>query len=84
MDTIISLFEEIPDHRIDRGKLHNLAEIVVMSLYGLLCGATTWIDIQEICEERKDKKTVKSIARRALINPSFAFDLIQKSGLVTD
>ena len=33
---------------------------------------------------KKDKKTVKSIARRALINPSFAFDLIQKSGLVTD
>ena len=55
MDTIISLFEEIPDHRIDRGKLHNLAEIVVMSLYGLHCGATTWIDIQEICEERVEE-----------------------------
>ena len=33
---------------------------------------------------KKDRKTTKSIAGRALINPSFAFDLIQKSGLVTD
>ena len=31
---------------------------------------------------KKDRKTFKSIARRALINPGFAFDLIQKSGLV--
>ena len=48
-------FGNIPDYRIDRGKLHNIAEIIVMSLYGLLCGAVTWLDIQEICEAREDE-----------------------------
>ena len=55
MKSIIAFFEEIPDYRIDRGKLHNLAEIIVMSLYGLLCGGTNWVDIQEICDERVDE-----------------------------
>ena len=31
---------------------------------------------------KKDKKTFKAIARRALVNPGFSFDLIQQSGLV--
>lgn len=26
-----------------------------MSLYGLLCGAVTWLDIQEICDAREDE-----------------------------
>lgn len=52
MEDLLAILETIPDHRADKGKLHNLAEIIVMSLYGLLCGAVTWLDIQEICEAR--------------------------------
>lgn len=55
MKDLLVLLEEIPDYRVDRGKLHNLAEIIVMSLYGLLCGALTWLDIQEICADREDE-----------------------------
>lgn len=53
MENLLAILETIPDHRADKGKLHNLAEIIVMSLYGLLCGAVTWLDIQEICEARE-------------------------------
>ena len=31
---------------------------------------------------KADKKTLKSTARKALMFPAFAFDLIKKSGLV--
>lgn len=53
MEYLLAVLETIPDPRADKGKLHNLAEIIVMSLYGLLCGAVTWLDIQEICEARE-------------------------------
>ncbi len=55
MENLLAILETIPDYRVERGKLHNLAEIIVMSLYGLLCGAVTWLDIQEICEAREDE-----------------------------
>lgn len=53
MEDLLAILETIPDHRADKGKLHNLAEIIIMSLYGLLCGGVTWLDIQEICEARE-------------------------------
>lgn len=53
MEGLLAILGTIPDHRADKGKLHNLAEIIIMSLYGLLCGAVTWLDIQEICEARE-------------------------------
>ena len=55
MENLLAFLENIPDYRVDRAKLHNLAEIIVMSLYGLLCGAVTWLDIQEICEAREEE-----------------------------
>ena len=55
MEDLLALLENIPDYRVDRGKLHNLAEIIVMSLYGLLCGAVIRLDIQEICEAREEE-----------------------------
>lgn len=50
MEYLLAILETIPEHKADKGKLHNLTDIIVMSLYGLLCGAVTWLDIQEICK----------------------------------
>ena len=55
MENMMELLENIPDYRGDRGKLHNLDEIIVMSLYYLLYEMITWLDIQEICETREDE-----------------------------
>ncbi len=55
MEDLLAVLKTIPDYRVDRGKLHNLAEIIIMSIYGLLCGAVTWLDIQEICEARENE-----------------------------
>nr|MCR5258057.1 transposase family protein [Desulfovibrio sp.] len=37
--------EKIHDPRINRTKFHNLAEMVVVAVYAVLCGACGWVDI---------------------------------------
>lgn len=45
----------IKDPRIDRTKKHNLADMVVIAVYSLLCGAEGWNDIETIAIERFDE-----------------------------
>jgi predicted transposase YbfD/YdcC len=50
--TILVCFEDLPDPRIDRNKLHKLVDIVTMGLCAVLCGADTWEDIVEFARCR--------------------------------
>jgi predicted transposase YbfD/YdcC len=45
--TILVCFEDLADPRIDRNKLHKLADIVTIALCAVICGADTWDDIAE-------------------------------------
>lgn len=45
--SIIDHFSQIPDPRIDCGKLHNLVEIMVIAICGVICGADDWASIEE-------------------------------------
>lgn len=49
---LISLFGDIPDPRIDRKKLHNLKDILAIAILAVICGADSWIDIQDFGEAR--------------------------------
>ena len=42
----------IPDPRINRTKKHNLADMVVIAVYAIICGADGWEDIEFIAKER--------------------------------
>ena len=44
----------IPDPRINRTKKHNLADMVVIAVYAIICGADGWEDIEFIAKERFD------------------------------
>ena len=46
--------ENIHDPRINRTKLHNLAEMVVVAVYAVLCGACGWVDIEATARARTD------------------------------
>jgi predicted transposase YbfD/YdcC len=39
-------FSELEDPRIDRRKRHLLIDIVVVAICGVICGAETWVDIE--------------------------------------
>ena len=44
----------IHDPRINRTKKHNLAEMVVIAVYAVICGADGWEDIEFIAKSRED------------------------------
>ncbi len=44
--TIAEHFSNINDPRIERRKLHNLIDIITISICAVICGADTWEDIK--------------------------------------
>jgi hypothetical protein len=49
-DTAISIgehFSELEDPRVDPTKRHQLLDIVIIAICGVICGADTWVDIEE-------------------------------------
>ena len=46
MKTLQSIFEAIEDPRVDRTKLHQLLDIIIIAILGVLCGAEGWVEIE--------------------------------------
>jgi len=41
-----SVFEGIEDTRMDRTKLHQLEDIILIAILAVICGAEGWVDIE--------------------------------------
>ena len=52
--SVISVLKRIEDPRIDRTKLHNLTDILMISICAAMCGMTGWEEIQAVGEEKED------------------------------
>lgn len=50
---LIDYFSEIPDPRIDHGKLHNLQEILIISICTVICGAEEWTAIETFAQSKE-------------------------------
>ena len=42
----LDYFQDLPDPRIDRKKLHRVDEILLLTLTAVICGAEGWQDIE--------------------------------------
>lgn len=51
--TLQEAFDEIKDHRRGPAKRHDLKEIIIMAICAVLCGANSWVDISDWCEEEE-------------------------------
>lgn len=40
-------FSELEDPRVDRTKRHQLLDIIIIAICAVICGADTWVDIEE-------------------------------------
>jgi predicted transposase YbfD/YdcC len=49
-----AVFEEIPDPRVERARLHELQDVLTMALFAVLCGCDTFVDIAEFAEANED------------------------------
>ena len=54
MKSIIEIFEKLEDERDNRGKKHKLIDIIVMSIYAMICGNTDSENIADWLYLRKD------------------------------
>ncbi len=50
---LVSIFESLPDFRIDRNKRHRLVDIMVLAVTAFICGAETWGDVEEFGESKE-------------------------------
>jgi predicted transposase YbfD/YdcC len=44
--SIVEHFAEVTDPRIERQKLHQLVDIIVIAICAVICGADTWVEIE--------------------------------------
>lgn len=51
---IVEHFKNIEDPRIERGKLHNLMDIIAIAICAVICGADTWEDIELFGEAKHE------------------------------
>lgn len=51
---IVEHFKNIEDPRVDRGKLHNLMDIIAIAICAVICGADTWEDIELFGEAKHE------------------------------
>jgi hypothetical protein len=47
MQSPISYFSELTDHRVERSKEHLMEDIIFITIAAVICGAETWNDIEE-------------------------------------
>jgi predicted transposase YbfD/YdcC len=52
--SVIEHFKNIDDPRIDRSKRHQLIDIIVIVIIGVICGAESWRAIEMVAEEKYD------------------------------
>ena len=51
--SLITILKEVPDPRVERGKEHDLVDILVIGLCAILCGGESFYDMEEFAEIRR-------------------------------
>ncbi len=47
LPAVLAYFEDLSDPRVNRTRLHPLTSVLGIALCGVLCGADTWVEIEE-------------------------------------
>lgn len=48
------MFEGLEDPRIDRTKRHQLLDILLITILGVMCGAEGWVDIEAFGKAKEE------------------------------
>ena len=52
--SLVEHFEELEDPRVERTKLHQLRDIIVIAICAVICGADNWVEIEEFGRAKRD------------------------------
>lgn len=47
-------FGQLPDPRAERAKRHDLLEILIIAVCGIICGADSWVDLEEFGKAKEE------------------------------
>ena len=47
-------FEKLTDPRLNRGKNHELLDLVFLALTATICGAQSWVDVERFAKSKRD------------------------------
>jgi predicted transposase YbfD/YdcC len=55
-DSFLKHFENLEDPRVknNHNKRHSLTDILVLTILAIICGAESWVDIEEFCDAKED------------------------------
>jgi hypothetical protein len=55
-DSFLKHFENLEDPRIknNHNKRHSLTDILVLAILAIICGAESWVEIEEFCDAKED------------------------------
>ena len=82
---VFTPFEDLADPRIERTRVHDLCELVVVALCGTIAGADTWADIERFGNDRLDwLRTFLTLEAGIPSHDTFGrvFALLDPAGLV--
>ena len=52
--SLVEHFEDLEDFRVERTKIHQLSDIIVIAVCAVICGADTWVEIEEFGHAKRD------------------------------
>ena len=52
--SLVEHFAELEDPRIERTKLHQLSDILVIAVCAVICGADNWVEVEEFGRAREE------------------------------
>ena len=52
--SLVEHFEDLEDPRVERTKLHQLRDIIVIAICAVICGADNWVEIEEFGRAKRD------------------------------
>ncbi|MCY3711188.1 MAG: ISAs1 family transposase [Caldilineaceae bacterium] len=52
--SLVEHFEDLEDPRVERTKIHQLSDIIVIAICAVICGADNWVEIEEFGHAKGD------------------------------
>ena len=52
--SLVEYFGELEDPRVERTKLHQLSDIIVIAVCAVICGADSWVEIEEFGRSKQE------------------------------
>ena len=52
--SLVEHFAVLEDPRIERSKLHQLSDILVITVCAVICGADNWVEVEEFGRAREE------------------------------